>query len=298
MFRTLIALVFLSIGEPLVAVSADPPPTPLTASADAQGVLVRQGEKPVLFFQRELMSKSGRWPRANYIHPLYDIEGRQVITEDFPEDHGHHRGLFWAWHQVRVNGNKLGDAWVCENFVWDVRSVEFQSPASPLRLKTITHWKSPDLLDEREEMISVVEERVIISVHGQEDNSRLIEFEITLLALVPGVEIGGSEDRKGYGGFSPRLKLSPDQSFMAADGVVEPQVTAVDVGDWVELVGNSFRVKMMADPNNPPPAGLPAPTHWILRRKRSMQNAVYPGRNLVPLSTQTPTVLRYSLLIR
>ncbi|MDG2220350.1 MAG: PmoA family protein [Rubripirellula sp.] len=298
MIRTLLGLVFLSIGVPNDAVSGDPPSTPLTASVDPQGVLVRQGSKPVLFFQRELRSKSGRWSRANYIHPLYDIEGSQVISEDFPADHGHHRGVFWAWHQVCVNGKKLGDSWLCEDFVWDVRSVEFESPASPLRLKTLTHWKSPDLLDEREEMISVVEERVVISVHAEQDKSRVIDFEIALLALVPGVEIGGSEDRKGYGGFSPRLRLSPDQSFMAAAGVVEPQVTAVDVGNWVELVGDSFRVKMMADPSNPPPVGLPTPTHWILRQKRSMQNAVFPGRELVTLSTEAPTVLRYRLLIR
>ena len=42
------------------------------------------------------------------------------------------------------------------------------------------------------------------------------------------------------------------------------------------------------------------PTHpepWILRQAASMQNAVYPGRESVPVSDQEPTVLQYRLVI-
>ncbi len=49
---------------------------------------------------------------------------------------------------------------------------------------------------------------------------------------------------------------------------------------------------MMTHPGNPGVAN-----QWILRRKRSMQNCVYPGRNPVALSTDKPTVLRYRLVI-
>jgi hypothetical protein len=41
--------------------------------------------------------------------------------------------------------------------------------------------------------------------------------------------------------------------------------------------------------------GYPQP--WILRRKASMQNPVYPGRGPVELSTEKPLVLRYRLII-
>lgn len=270
---------------------------PLTAVAKKDGVLVREGTKNVLFYQREEKSQEGKWPRANYIHPLYNATGDQVITEDFPSDHGHHRGVFWAWHQVRINGSNLGDSWACKDFIWDVQSVEFSSPGSPLQLKTRTHWKSPGWVDDEDEPIPFVEESVAITIHPSEDARRKIDFEISLRALVPGVEIGGSDDKKGYGGFSPRLKLSSEQTFHAAGGIVEPQTTSVDAGTWVRLQGDLYSIKIIADPKNPPPVGAASPTHWILRRQRSMQNPVYPGRDCVPLSAETPTVLKYHLMI-
>ncbi len=52
---------------------------------------------------------------------------------------------------------------------------------------------------------------------------------------------------------------------------------------------------MIANPGNPGLTG--DATEWILRRKRSMQNSVYPGRTPVPLSTTNPTVLSYCLVI-
>ena len=39
------------------------------------------------------------------------------------------------------------------------------------------------------------------------------------------------------------------------------------------------------------------PQSWILRERRSMQNAAYPGNKLVSISTQKPLVLKYSLLV-
>ena len=39
------------------------------------------------------------------------------------------------------------------------------------------------------------------------------------------------------------------------------------------------------------------PQRWILRRKGSAQNPVYPGRHPVPLSREKPLVLRYRLII-
>ena len=39
------------------------------------------------------------------------------------------------------------------------------------------------------------------------------------------------------------------------------------------------------------------PQRWILRRAGSMQNAVYPGQQPVPLSRKNPLVLRYRLIV-
>ena len=50
-------------------------------------------------------AKDGKLARANYVHPLLDLDG-EPLTEDFPADHPHHRGVFWAWHQVRIGGRQ------------------------------------------------------------------------------------------------------------------------------------------------------------------------------------------------
>ncbi len=66
----------------------------------------------------------------------------------------------------------------------------------------------------------------------------------------------------------------------------------MDVGPWVDISGPTSGITMIAHAKNP---GTPG--QWILRRNRSMQNAVYPGRDPVELSTDTPTRLRYRLVI-
>ena len=76
--------------------------------SDDQGYLVSEGERPVLFYQSAPRSLDGRYSRSSYVHPLYGLDGR-VLTHDFPEDHLHHRGIFWAWHQLWVGDKKAGD---------------------------------------------------------------------------------------------------------------------------------------------------------------------------------------------
>jgi hypothetical protein len=39
------------------------------------------------------------------------------------------------------------------------------------------------------------------------------------------------------------------------------------------------------------------PQRWIIRSRRSMQNAMYPGREAIALSTKEPLVLRYRLVV-
>lgn len=280
----------LAISMAATAAAGDPP---LQARFHSDGVSVFEGDHPVLTYQRAVKSFEGGWPRAHYVHPLYDLSGN-VVTEDFPDDHRHHRGVFWAWHQVWVGDRKLGDAWTCKDFVWDVRSLEAVSPASPMTISADVVWQSPDHVDDRGEMIPVVREQTDITVHAASETYRSIDFLISMQALAEDVRIGGSEDDKGYGGFSPRIKLSDDQRFLSADGQVQPVKTAVQAGPWINIVRDGSGVAMMVHESNPKSNdGWP----WILRRQRSMQNAVYPGRDAAALSADQPTVLRYRLVV-
>lgn len=290
----------------------------LWSRADGKVVEVVEDEVPVLTYQLEANSLDGRWSRAGYVHPLYDLRG-QVFTEDFPEDHRHHRGVFWAWHHFSVGDLILGDPWLCKDFVR--QCVQTTSGAVQngggecIGVDVSTLWKSPLLKDLNGELLPVVKEETQIIIHRRTEHQRLIDFDISLTAMLQNVRIGGSDDVKGYGGFSPRIKLNADQVFRFGGGEVEPTKTAVQGGPWIDISDKKRGLTIMSHPKNPvanrgaekaepsevengvsESAELASPW-WILRRKRSMQNVVYPGRNPVPLSTKTPTRLRYRLVI-
>ncbi|MEZ6129664.1 MAG: DUF6807 family protein [Planctomycetaceae bacterium] len=286
----------VSGGLLTLAISAmaddSPTATALTVMTNDNGVLVEDAGRPVLQYQLKVKSANGRWPRSNYIHPLYDLNGN-VITEDFPDDHGHHRGIFWAWHQVLVGETRMGDAWACRDFEWDVQSStsKINSDGSATVSAQLL-WKSSALKDDNGQMLAAVREHTHVTVHPATSEQRLIDFDIHLVALLPDVRIGGSEDDKGYGGFSPRIRLSADQTFASSTGTVQPMKTAITAGSWMNISNADFGFAMLCHPENP---GFPEP--WILRSERSMQNAVYPGATAVALPTDSPLRLRYRLVV-
>lgn len=66
--------------------------------------------------------------RSDYIHPLYGFHG-ETLTEDYPKDHLHHRGLWWSWCEVRHN-EKIGDLWaVCKIRAYPVKIVKMEADA-------------------------------------------------------------------------------------------------------------------------------------------------------------------------
>jgi hypothetical protein len=265
---------------------------------DDEGLLLTEGDDKILFYQRKPRSLNGRFTRANYVHPLFDLEGN-ALTEDFPADHRHHRGIFWAWHQVWLGDQRIGDPWVTEDFAWDVRSASVAS-AHPdsVALKAHVHWRSPLCVDASGKHKPLVSETTVIRAHRAERDARKIDFEISLLALEDHVRIGGSENEKGYGGFSVRLCLPEDVRFRGPNGPVEPQMLSVKAEPWMDVRGTHadsdrmFGVAILCHPSLP---GFPQ--RWILRKARSLQNPVYPGREAVPLSRDQPLVLRYRLVI-
>ena len=41
--------------------------------------------------------------RGGYIHPIYSPAGK-LITDDFPPNHIHHHGVWWAWTKTEFEG--------------------------------------------------------------------------------------------------------------------------------------------------------------------------------------------------
>jgi hypothetical protein len=64
-----------------------------TMEKNDEGAWIKEDGEKVLFFQAKTKSLDGTFPRADYMHPLYNVNGK-ILTEDFPRDHLHHRGSF------------------------------------------------------------------------------------------------------------------------------------------------------------------------------------------------------------
>ena len=271
---------------------------PIKISETDQGFSVTDGGQKVMFYQRRHKSMDGKYTRANYIHPLYGFDG-EILTEDFPADHLHHRGVFWAWHQVWLGDKKLGDSWAAEDFFWDIYDAEILTIDSKARaLKLHVNWKSPLLTDANGRQQAFIKETTTIRIHRAEGDIRKIDFRIELLALKDNMRLGGSEDAKGYGGFTTRIPLPDGLAFTGTNGPVEPTNLSVEAGPWLDFSGNlggqgkTSGLAILCHSSSP---GYPQ--RWILRRKGSAQNPVFPGRHPVPLSREKPLVLRYRLII-
>lgn len=295
-FALLLALLLLPL-LPDTATSEPRSAAEVKITKQDEGYLFQEGADKVFFYQLATKSLNGKYERSNYIHPLYDLDG-SVLTEDFPEDHLHHRGIFWAWHQVFVDGKRVGDQWVNEDSVWEVQNSEVvpgTKGAAALRVKL--HWKSPRWTDNAGKQKPFVEEVTTVRAHPRQGDIRKIDFRIELRALEEKVQIGGSEDVKGYGGFSTRIRLPKDIRFLGHNGPVTPQVTSVEAGPWLDFSGSigSTPGSGLAILTHPSVPDFPQP--WILRAARSMQNPAYPGRHAVRLPTDKPLSFRYRLVI-
>jgi hypothetical protein len=305
---------------------------PIRVVETGEGFAFFEGKEEVLFYQRKPKSLNGKYSRCHYIHPLYGLDG-EILTEDFPSDHLHHRGIFWAWHQVFLGDKRVGDGWSLKDIAWDVYDVKTLSldGGSPA-LKVKVFWKSPLWTDDRGEQKPFVKETAVIRVYPVRDlpletrtpletekekaltgdrrgkgsngvypasgDIRKIDFEISLLALEEGVRIGGANNKKAYGGFSARVRLPKDISFTGQGGAVTPAGTPIEAGPWLDFSGHFQEqgdVSGLAILCHRSLSGYPQ--RWILRRTGSMQNAVYPGREPIPLSREKPLVLRYRLVV-
>ena len=298
MTRLMVILAAACVLAPTVFVAAPVEQAVVRITKEPQGYWFTEGTTKVLFYQAERKAlPDGQAARSNYFHPLYDLDGN-VLTEDFPKDHIHHRGIFWAWHQVRINGKSVQDQWVNRDSFWtlqNARVIEGDDRSASLALRVL--WESPLFTDDRGQPRPFVEERSVTRVHPAQGAIRTIDFNQRLTALVDGVEIGGSEDAKGYGGFSYRVVMPPDIRFTGASGTVTPIENAVDSSPWMDVSGTygTTGTSGLAVLTHPSTTGFPQ--QWILRARSSMQNAVFPGRQPVAIPRDRPVILNYRLVL-
>ena len=257
----------------------------ITASVSAQkfsykksseGIEISENNKPVLFFQTKPKGVEGKYERAGYVHPLYDLQGN-VLTEDMPEDHPYHRGIFWAWHQIVVNGKNVADGWTSENISFEPGKMQVTKFPTNTILSSQLTWK---VADSGKSLLNIINEVSRINIYKAKEHYRVIDFNIHLQPLVNDIMLGGSDDAKGYGGFCLRIKLPENIQFIYGDSLVTPQETAVMAGPWMDFKMNDAGIAVFGykDDSEKHP--------WILRKAKSMQNVPYPGRTPAAMPTE------------
>jgi hypothetical protein len=247
------------------------------------------GDAPVFVYNYGVMLKEGvRADRARccYLSPVYAPNG-VVLTDDFPKEELHHRGLFWAWPVVRVGGRSY-DLWRLTGIHARAGKVkERRVKKDRAILKFENRW----FVGER----PVVAERVEIVTHETRGPQRDLDFTLRLTALVDGVEIAGEpEQRKGYGGVGIRLARTGSRTLSTAE-----QEDAAD-GDsahapWAQFTGTfdgkKAGVRITSDSSNP---GFP--NAWCLRHYGFL-GVNYPGLDSLALSRTKPLVLRLRITL-
>ncbi len=273
--------------------SAEKRVSPFSIVETGEGIELNENGKAVFFYRTEPKSLDGKYVCSNYIHPLFDLNGI-ILTEEFPADHPYHRGIFWAWHQLYQNDIRLGDGWTNDSISQEVVKISSKTGQDNAEFRVDVLWHSSTIEDRK----PFIEEKTTITVHKLESDIRRIDFEISLKALTEGIQLGGSPDQKGYGGFCARIKLPDSLVFSSDNGVVTPKELQVKAGPWMDFSGKFGTddlfsgITILCHPEMP---DYPEP--WILRQKGSMQNIVFPGNKRIAVPVDKSLILRYCLII-
>ncbi len=271
---------------------AQPAPRAFTID-DIQGAALRlsEGGAPVLVYNYGMQLKEGapgRYRRSSYIHPLYTPDGT-VITDDFPADHYHHRGLSWMWPRVTIAGQtynlwEITEGGIRQKFVrWLAR----EAGSAQARIAVENGW----YVDSRR----VMKETVEIVAHPAGENRRRLDLALTFEALEEPVAIAGTLDlKKGYGGLC--LRFAPrENTVLRTDTGQESRDTDLVPHPWAELegtfAGRRAAARIDIDPGNP---GFP--NGWCLRNYGFL-GVNFPGLEPYTLAPGKPLTLKYRITL-
>jgi hypothetical protein len=168
------------------------------ADLDDKSLGLWEGDRPILVYNHGMLLNAGvpaDRKRSTYIHPLYGLDG-EVLTDDFPKDHYHHRGLFWAWPHVIIDGRNYS--------LWDIRGIEQRFERWLCRsagegaavLGVENGWYIGNK--------KVVQERVWFRIYRASSEGQVIDMDLVLVPIGQPVRLAGAE-AKSYGGLTLRF---------------------------------------------------------------------------------------------
>ena len=256
----------------------------------ARGAIdVFEGEVPVLTYLYGDQLPDGvpaDRMRSSYVHPIYGLDG-EVLTDDFPADHLHHRGLSMMWPRMKVAEQELQ--------LWHIMGIRsyFQrweagsNDARHATLRVENAW----IMDDG---TTAAWETVTYRFVRADDRGRLIHVTYEIDVHDRPVTLQGAEV-KGYGGLNLRFAPRTDTLITTNQGVAKDSDRAcfawadlsAKFGGREEMSGISILVES-SHPDFPPP--------WTLRHYGDL-NVAWPGLEPVVLEPDTCTVLPYWIWI-
>ena len=187
-----------------------------------------EGDKPVFVYNHGVISRTNvpaDRARSSYVHPLYGLDG-ELLTDDFPRDHYHHRGLFWAWPHVTSGTNEV-DLWMLNGVRHEFeRWLKREASETAAILGVQNHW----LIGDRK----IVREEVWFRVMPTHVNGRAIDVELIWTPLDEPLTLRGAEE-KSYGGLT--LRFGPHKtppSITVPDGVTTNDLSVTRLA-WADF---------------------------------------------------------------
>lgn len=201
------------------------------AAVNDKTLQVTEGDKPVLAYNygtitgENVPKNDPRRNRACYLHPIWGLNG-EVLTDDFPKDHYHHHGAFWAWPHVTVDGKEY-DLWT--NVGIEQRFVRWlHQEAGPVA--AVIGVENGWFVGDRQ----VATERVWIRAYRAGERERSLDLEIYLVPLVP-LSLQGAGG-KSYGGLTVRfaVKREADATITVPAGKTTADLLETPL-EWADL---------------------------------------------------------------
>jgi hypothetical protein len=261
---------------------------------ESEGNLLKlfDGDQPVLWYNFGMMMKEGapeKFRRSSYVHPIYGLDG-EVLTDDFPKDHYHHRGLFWAWVRVEVDG-KAYDPWAVSGMLTKFQKwLGRETGADFAAFGVENGWYVGEQ--------KVVDEKVRLRVGRADGVGRAIDVELVLEAVGKPVPVGGTLDQsKGYGGFGLRFAPRQKPVVMTMSDGAQPGDVIRKVSPWADYSAQFEGAKAVSgaaifvDKGNP---GFP--NGWLLREYGYI-GLTWPGLETYVLEPGKPLTLRYRVWV-
>lgn len=260
--------------------------------------ITEDGQSVLTYHYGWVMAPEGvedRFYRTGYIHPLCGLDG-EIMTQDFPDDHYHHRGVFWGWPDTQWKGHRV-DTWGLEG----ARQATVSCTPGPVtddaaQFSGENFW----VLDEGTDY-PLVSECYAVTVHAATDLGRAIDVTLTWrnLTTSPVFIRGAVTDDKGYGGFNFRPdKTRAPMHFTSALGVHAEDTFDV-ASPWVDVSfavapesATQSGVAIFQHPQNPE-----YPYDWWLLRHYGFLGHSWPGNMPYQLKPGEEVTAKYRLYL-